>query len=199
MPETVDRTTSVFRGHAVALIVGLILSLVQIRGFDAVAQTVPPTGDTKANIASEIQVRTVGNDLISADYQTILADVGSGNSRLTVVNMWATWCGPCIEEFPDFVKLARQYDSSMVRVLFVSVDFEEQLPEVKEFLAGQQWERMSYFKNQKDDEFVNGFAESWTGAVPATFVFDSDGGLLWFVEGKTTFSAVKSVIESNVE
>ena len=133
--------------------------------------------------------------IVGTDFQTILDDATSGKSELTVVNMWATWCAPCLEEFPDFVQLAQRDHSSKVRVLFVSVDFDEELAEVGRFPDSQEWEQVTYLKKQKDNEFVSGFGDSWTGAVPATFVFDSEGDLLWFVEGKTTFSVLNSVIE----
>ncbi|NNE33680.1 MAG: TlpA family protein disulfide reductase [Rhodothermales bacterium] len=135
-------------------------------------------------------------EIVPASSESILLDVMSGRSDLTVVNMWATWCAPCIEEFPDFVATSRKYDSEVVRILFVSVDFDDDLADVRRFLSENKWFASSYLKDEKDDEFVRRFGSDWTGAVPATFVYDRRGSLIWFREGKTNANVLESVFRN---
>src|SRR5204863_5354086 len=65
----------------------------------------------------------------------VLEAVRASRAPVTMVNVWATWCPPCREEFPDLVRFERDWRGRGVRVILVSADFEDQLPEVRAFLA----------------------------------------------------------------
>ena len=45
------------------------------------------------------------------------------SDKLHVVNFWATWCGPCVKELPDFQKVVNEADNQKVDFLFISLDF----------------------------------------------------------------------------
>ena len=68
----------------------------------------------------------------AADIQKMIRDSGA---KAVLVNMWATWCGPCREEFPGLVSVAHKYQGQGLRVLLVSADTDTDLPAVKKFLA----------------------------------------------------------------
>jgi len=121
---------------------------------------------------------TAAPEVRRGGHQDIMADVRSASADLTVVNMWATWCAPCIEEFPNFVRLAREDADRGLRVVFVSLDMPEDETLVAEFLKGQGWYARAYLKTGKDNEFINAFSTSWSGALPATFVYDASGALV---------------------
>lgn len=108
-------------------------------------------------------------------------------STVTVVNFWATWCIPCREELPVFVRLGREFDPSTVRVLFVSADFPEDLPEARHFLAEHGVSDVSYLRVGDDQEFITAFNEGWSGALPATALYGRGGELAEFWEGKTSY------------
>jgi thiol-disulfide isomerase/thioredoxin len=108
--------------------------------------------------------------------------VKQSDATVTVVNFWATWCVPCVEEFPAFVKLEENLDERGVDVMFISTDFPNQKQKVVDFLKEHGVSGTSYLKTGKTTPFVNGFSEEWSGAVPATFIYDSDGTLLDFRE-----------------
>jgi thiol-disulfide isomerase/thioredoxin len=121
-------------------------------------------------------------------------------AKVVVVNMWATWCGPCREEFPDIVKLQRAYAGQGVKVLFVSWDMEAAT--AKKFLAEQGVDFPSFIKqdSESDQKFIEAVAPQWTGVFPATIVCDGTGAIRQFWEGKRKYqdfeSAVKVVLES---
>jgi thiol-disulfide isomerase/thioredoxin len=109
--------------------------------------------------------------------------VADGRARVTLVNMWATWCGPCREEFPALVAAARRHEADGVRLLLVSADFDDQLPEVRQFLAQHGVRDTCFIKAEADMPFIDGVHHEWTGALPATLLYDDHGRLLDFWEG----------------
>jgi thiol-disulfide isomerase/thioredoxin len=135
-------------------------------------------------------------ELVTADHTEILNVIKQNDATVTVVNFWATWCVPCIEEFPAFMKLDRTLDERGVEVIFVSTDFPDEKDAAREFLAEQGLSETSYLKEGKTTPFVNAFHEDWTGAIPATFIYDAEGTLIEFWEGKTDFESLKSRVES---
>jgi thiol-disulfide isomerase/thioredoxin len=127
----------------------------------------------------------------AADIQQAVRDSGA---KAVLVNMWATWCAPCREEFPGLVSMAHKYQGQGLKVLLVSADSDADLPAVKKFLAAHGVEFPAYLKAEKDQAFIDGMGKQWTGALPATFLFDGSGKLRDFWEGETTFSAFEQKV-----
>jgi len=125
--------------------------------------------------------------------------VEQSDASITVINFWATWCVPCVEEFPSFVKLDEQLDDRGVDVMFISTDFPNQKDKVVDFLAEQGVAGPSYLKTGKTTPFVNGFSDEWSGAVPATFIYDGNGTLLDFWEGKVSYDELKHRVTKQLE
>lgn len=82
------------------------------------------------------------------------------------------------------LRAARGLAGSKLRLMPVSADFDEQLPEVRRFLAAQGVRDTSYIKTGPDMEFINTLNPAWSGALPATFVYDRRGRLVEFWEGE---------------
>ena len=102
----------------------------------------------------------------------------------TLVSLWATWCDPCRKEFPGLQRVIRERAGSGVRLLLVSADFPDQLPGVRKFLAGHGVRDTTYIKTGDDMTFINSLDSSWSGALPATFIFDQRGRLASHWEGE---------------
>jgi len=120
--------------------------------------------------------------------------VKSSREKVILLNIWATWCQPCREEFPDLMKLYRNYKSGGLGLILVSADFESELPDVRKFLHQHDVGFPTYFKQEKDMAFINELHREWTGALPATFVYGSDGTLLDFWQGKASYAKLDSTI-----
>ncbi len=114
--------------------------------------------------------------------------VRNSGAKVVLVNMWATWCGPCREEFPSLVRVARKYQDRGLKVILVSADLDTEIAAMKQFLAAQGVDFPSYIKAEKDQAFIEAFDKRWTGALPATFIYDGAGNQQDFWEGKATFS-----------
>jgi thiol-disulfide isomerase/thioredoxin len=82
-----------------------------------------------------------------------------------LINFWATWCKPCVEEFDDLVSLGQQAGDSL-HVYFVSGDFSPDKAE--KFLLRKGITGWSGYKTDKDEAFINAVAVEWSGALPFT-------------------------------
>jgi len=117
----------------------------------------------------------------------LIDEVRAADADLVVVNFWASWCLPCREEFPEFVRYSREADPSDVQVQFVTVDFEEDLPHAAQFLREHGIDGTTYVKDGKEGAFISEINPDWTGAIPATAVYDRDGNRLAFWEGIVSY------------
>lgn len=111
------------------------------------------------------------------------------------LNLWATWCVPCREEFPSINKLADEYKD--VDFIGVSVDFPEEVDsKIIPFLKAQKANFTSYVNGfQGDEELINTLDKNWNGALPATFIFDKSGKKVIFLEGKRSYDEFKKELE----
>jgi thiol-disulfide isomerase/thioredoxin len=118
--------------------------------------------------------------------------------RVVVVNYWATWCEPCREEFPDLIEFQRRYHDRGVAFLSISLDSpKERDNQVKKFLTEQQPVFPVFIKNGTDDPdtFINAIDSEWTGALPATFVYDRRGRRAHSLFGPQTLADIAAHVE----
>jgi len=130
------------------------------------------------------------------DQDQLLNRINSSESDVTVVNFWATWCLPCVEEFPDFVQFGKDFEAKGVEVVFVSADTEDNMPGVVSFLRGQNVPWHSYLKTGRDNDFIPKFSENWSGGLPATFIYSKDKGLVEFWEGASNYAELERKVNS---
>jgi thiol-disulfide isomerase/thioredoxin len=121
--------------------------------------------------------------LVPIDAAGLRAHVADGRAELTMVNVWATWCGPCREEFPALVAAAARHRDQGVRLMLVSADFDEALPAARRFLESHGVRDTSFVKAEADMAFIDGVHAAWSGALPATLIYDRQGQLVEYWEG----------------
>ncbi len=123
--------------------------------------------------------------------------VAARSGHVLVVNMWATWCQPCREEFPDLVRLHDELASRGLDLVAVSLDTAADAgTSVVPFLEKQGARFPVYIKKAGgDDEFIDSVDPGWSGALPATFVYDAKGRLVRSIQGPTTFAKLQAIVE----
>lgn len=139
-------------------------------------------------------------ELIPATAEKILETVHQqqGN-KAVLLNFWATWCEPCVEEFPFMVKLSRDYAGRGLQVYFVSVDWLEEREAVVAFLKRQGVRGPAFLKDQDDNTFINTISTDWSGAVPFTIVYHRrDGSLVDQWEGEKPEQYFRSAVEKSL-
>lgn len=107
--------------------------------------------------------------------------------KAVLVNVWATWCAPCIEEFPEIVKIQRKYENRL-QVVFISADFPDSRDRALQFLQEQGVDWTTYFKTGRDQEFIETLSNDWTGALPFSKIISKEGEVVASWENSATFS-----------
>lgn len=126
--------------------------------------------------------------------EQILDAVRAANNKVVVVNVWATWCIPCREEFPDLLRLRRDYQDRGVKLLLVSGDFAGEREQATAFLSEQGVDFPTYIKTGDDMQFINTFDPKWSGALPATFIYDGQGRLRHALLGKSSYAQFEAKV-----
>lgn len=126
-----------------------------------------------------------------ADAPAVLEEVRKPGASAVLVNVWATWCVPCREEFPDILRVAREYRERGLRLVLVSADFSDATADVTEFLTAQGVDFPTLLKAGKDEAFVDGLDRRWTGSIPASFLYDGRGKLVRYWEGKADYKTLE--------
>ncbi|MEQ8821224.1 MAG: TlpA disulfide reductase family protein [Sumerlaeia bacterium] len=136
----------------------------------------------------------------SEELQALMFDHGA---KVLVVNFWATWCGPCVEELPHFAETSKEFKDEGVRFLGVSLDFADTAESVVEpFLAKKGIPYANLVVNDvtmDPNELIPWFDAAWRGNLPATFLFDAQGHKLSAHLGQLTHEELKEAIKQALE
>jgi thiol-disulfide isomerase/thioredoxin len=116
--------------------------------------------------------------------------------NVVLVNLWATWCIPCIREFPDLSKLQEQYKEQGLKVIGVSLDEPDILDsKVKPFVKERSPSFATYHSQEPEPEkFVSHLDPGFNGIIPTTYVLDRQGHLKATLMGRKTYDEFESVI-----
>ena len=117
---------------------------------------------------------------------TDVAKIISESKTPLIVNMWATWCGPCVEELPYFIKEVNAHARDSVQFLMVSLDFKESFPDgMKEFMKKRKIDHATLWLDETNaDYFCPKIDPKWEGAIPATLFIDNKTGYRKFIDEK---------------
>jgi thiol-disulfide isomerase/thioredoxin len=91
--------------------------------------------------------------------------------KVVVLNVWATWCAPCILEMPTLAKLAAEYEGKPVAVVAVAIDGDRDADKAKAFIARNA--PLAFYRDPKLKLPYD--LKPSTSAMPTTVIFGKDG------------------------
>jgi len=122
------------------------------------------------------------------------------NDTLYVINFWATWCKPCVEEIPFFEGSLTHFADKKVKILLVSLDFLSEKDKVDKFIENNTLQNIVYLFNAGDaNVWIDKVDKNWNGDIPATVLYRK-GQKITFHQGD--FSSQKeldSLITTNIK
>lgn len=115
-------------------------------------------------------------DLEVLDFEGLRPLLETDEETIHVVNFWATWCAPCINELPDFEKLNANYKDENVKVLLVSLDFPKKYDShLKPYIKKNNLKsRVVALNDANSNSWIPEVDPSWSGAIPATLIFNKN-------------------------
>ena len=133
--------------------------------------------------------------LEETDLEGIKSLINNQGDTYRLINVWATWCGPCVIEFPEFVKMQRMYGQRNFEVVSVSIDKASVTERVKAFLEEHEAAFTNYLYVGVDREgFINAFDPGWQGNLPFTLLVAPGGEVLYRHDGIIDPLEVKQAI-----
>lgn len=118
----------------------------------------------------------------------------------TIINFWATFCKPCIEEIPYFQKLVKKYESSNVQLLLVSLDLPEGYKKIKPFAKKRKIIAPIVFLDETNaDLFCPIVDKTWSGAIPASLFINPKAGYRMFFEDQLSEAKLEAQIKALIK
>lgn len=127
--------------------------------------------------------------------EQLLQWVRQGEQRGTIVNIWATWCGPCREELPMLQSEIARLAPAGLRLLLVSVDEPESEEKIPTMLSGYGIEPPYYVVERPLGKFKRALHPVWPGNIPVTFLFDGQGKRRYFWGGPIMAKELEPILE----
>ena len=156
-----------------------------------VADTLTPT------LTKPIKVYT--NDTISVnayEYEGLKYFLNQKNDTTYVVNFWATWCVPCVEELPHFEKINAKYKANKVKVILVSLDMPKMVEsKLLPFITKKQIKSQVLLMRDPDQNtWLPKVDSTWSGALPATLIYNKD--IRKFYEKSFTYDELEKEVSN---
>ncbi len=149
-------------------------------------------------------------DVEPIDVAGVTALRKNGTNKVRLINVWATWCAPCVEEFPELVATARRFGMRDFEFISISTDDPKDTPKVKAFLeknrAGlsdslkgsvkaEGRKTNSYvFSGDSVDDLMKALDPQWAGGIPHTVLVGTDGEIIWRHNGAVNGDELRAKI-----
>ena len=159
------------------LLLGAVMTLWQFRLHVGPSPASQKTGTlVRQGLFESMTVADKPQPLKSALYLANLtdyADLSDLKGQWTVLNLWATWCPPCVNELPSLQKLADAYQGKGLRVLAVSIDSSTDVAALQEQMQRHKLDKLSVARNWDDKAEVT--TALWPEGLPVTYLIDPQG------------------------
>jgi thiol-disulfide isomerase/thioredoxin len=133
-------------------------------------------------------------ETVTAD--TLIGKLKASGRKGTLVNAWASFCGPCKREIPMLESLAKRLRPRGIDIVLVTVDEPADQAKALAFLRERGIELTSYVAARPLGDFKSGMNPRWPGMLPASFLFDRAGTLRYYWGGEAFENELAPVLEA---
>ncbi|MBC7488256.1 MAG: TlpA family protein disulfide reductase [Cytophagaceae bacterium] len=117
--------------------------------------------------------------------------------KIKVINFWATWCKPCMDELPYFEQIHEEYKDKNIEVLLVSLDQASMKDKVKASLKKNNVTAKAVLLDEVDfNKWINLVDTTWSGSIPATLIISKNNTSKTFYERQFTKQQLEELIHS---
>jgi peroxiredoxin len=132
------------------------------------------------------------------DIDQLKAILKNEGSNYKLINVWATWCGPCVTEFPEFVNMNRMYRNREFELITISMDNLDKKNNALNFLTRKQASMKNYILKGDKYAFIDAVDKKWEGALPYTLFIGPGGKIIYSKPGLIDALALKKIIVENI-
>lgn len=120
------------------------------------------------------------------------------NDTVYLVNYWATWCKPCVEELPDFIKLNKELKDEKFKMFLVSLDFPSQIDSrVIPFLKKNDIQAVVFLLDDNPNIWINKVNPDWDGDIPVTQIIQN--GRKEFHNSSLNLEELKKIVQPKLK
>ena len=132
--------------------------------------------------------------LSAAEFRQLLKQ---HQGKVVLVNLWATWCAPCLKELPELAKLQEQYRDKGLVVLAVSLDEPDLLDtQVKRLARDRAAGLATYLQTEPDsDKFVSVVDPAWAEIMPTNYLLDRTGKVHAKLTGGKSYAEFEAALK----
>lgn len=143
------------------------------------------SGKREDNVKTEAKWAAEEASVELIDKEAIRRLVNSKSENLRLINVWATWCGPCVSEFPDFIDMSRMYGGREFELITISADKPDKREKVLKFLNDKNAAATTNYLFSEDDKYalIEAVDPDWQGALPYTLLIKPNGEKVYARQG----------------
>ncbi|MBV8389233.1 MAG: redoxin domain-containing protein [Mucilaginibacter sp.] len=144
---------------------------------------------------AEVQWAKEPVNLQQVDEKGIAELLRNKTDKLRLINVWATWCVPCVQEFPDLVYINHLYRDRGLQLVTISSDDAINKDKALAFLQKKQASGLNYiYSGDSKYKMIEAIDPKWQGALPYTMIIEPGGKVIYAKEGAFDVETLKKVI-----
>lgn len=125
--------------------------------------------------------------------------IKNNSDKVRLINVWATWCGPCVNELPDFITMNRMYRNREFELITISADLPERKAKALILLKKMQASNTNYLFNSNDKyKLIELVDADWQGALPYTLLVAPGGKILYRKQGAINVAEMKKRVVEQI-
>ena len=122
----------------------------------------------------------------------------NNSDTVYLVNYWATWCKPCVEELPDFIKLNKELKNTKFKMILVTLDFPQHIePRVIPFIKKNNIKAQVVLLDDDANIWINKVDKNWDGSIPVTQIIQNN--VKEFHDGSLNYNELVEIVKPKLK